>query len=102
MSTAGIEFIRNEMDWDKYDPWGSVQSARFDLAEAFWHATGLKVKDYEPSPVMVQGELEEGSRVQRLCEAMRDWKVIRFNDIYYWFRVLNRMRDLVVKAGRDY
>lgn len=101
MNTAGVEFIRNEMDWDKYDPWGSVQSARFDLAEAFWHHTGLSLGYYSPSVLLIQGEPEEQSRVSRIYGALEQG-IVSWDDIYYWDRVLDQMRDLVILAGRDY
>jgi len=101
MNTPGIEFIREEMGWDESDPWNSVQSARFDLAEAFWHFTGLKIGSFEPSCHAVRGEVEPGSRVERLYGAMRD-DLITFNSVYYWWNVLKRVYHLVIEAGRDY
>lgn len=97
MNTAGIEFIRNEMDWDKYDAWGSVQSARFDLAEAWWVATGDRLWDFE-SPNWVDFSSD---RAERLSNAM-SYGLVTEDDVLYWCRILGRMRDLVIAAGRDY
>lgn len=101
MKTPGMEFIRNEMDWDSGDAWGSVMSAQFDIAEAWWHASGLCVAQYRPSQVMVQGDFEEGSRVERLVGGIFSG-IISIKDIWYWLKVLERTQELVVKAGRAY
>lgn len=101
MKTAGIEFIRAEMDWDKYDAWGSVMNAVFDLCEAWWHSTGIIVNGYRPSVLLEQGEPENGSRVQRIYDAFKA-DIINTYDYVYWVDVLNRMRALVIQAGRDY
>lgn len=98
--TAGIEFIRNEMDWDTYDAWGSVQSASFDLAGAWFLFTGEKIMGFNPSPTYDLWSLgfDRGSR---LLGAMVDG-IIKDTDVYYWDRVLDQTRDLVILAGRDY
>lgn len=100
-STPGVEFIRNEMDWDKYDPWGCARAASFDLAEAFWHYSGLGLAGFRPSPLLEQEEMEEGSRVQRIYEGMK-LGVVELDDIWYWLKVTNRMENLIVDAGRAY
>lgn len=97
--TPGIEFIRNEMDWDKYDPWASVMSALFDLCEAWYESTGEKIDGYEPSEVDT-GEFES-ERAARLSQAF-DIKLATEDDMLYWLDVLNRMYNLVKLAGRDY
>lgn len=99
MSTAGIEFIRNEMDWDKYDPWGCVKAAQFDLCEAWWVAMGLCLEGYRPSSVVPFEFTSE--RAERLCNAI-ECAIVRFDDVQYWLKVLTRMCELVVLAGRDY
>lgn len=99
-NTAGIEFIRNEMDWDKYDVWGSLQSARFDLAEAWYLASGERLWEYHRSDLLSIGEFES-ERAERLYGAMKD-EVILCGDVSYWEDVLTRMRELVIQAGRDY
>jgi hypothetical protein len=101
--TGGIEFIRNEVSriaWDKYDPWGCVQLASFDLAGAWFLYSGEKVGGFSPSPGYDLWSLgfDRGSR---LLGAMIEG-IIAAEDVYYWDRVLDQMRDLVVKAGRDY
>ena len=96
MSTAGIEFIRNEMYWDKYDPWGSVQSPRFELAGAWWVFTGEYIEGF-----WTGGGYRMNSSAKRLNGAMNAGIIAR-EDVDYWFRVLNRMRDLVIATGRDY
>lgn len=101
MMTAGIEFIRNEMDWDKYDPWASVMNALFDVCEAWWHSTGIMVDGYRPSPMLERGQPEDGSRVERIHDAFRAG-IIDTWDFVHWVDVLNRMRDLVILAGRNY
>lgn len=99
MSTAGIEFIRNEMDWDKYDPWASVTSSIFDLCEAWWLSTGEKIPGYTPPQVEPYECLSE--RIERLSNAF-DIKLATEDDMFYWLDVLNRMYVLVQLAGRDY
>lgn len=98
--TAGIEFIRNEMDWDAHDPWGSVQSARFDLAGAWFLKTGERIMGFEPCPGYDLWSLGF-DRGTRLLGAMVDG-IIQSNDVYYWDRVLDQTYDLVKLAGRDY
>lgn len=98
--TPGIEFIRNEMDWDTHDAWGSVQAASFDLAGAWFLATGEKTDGFTPSPGYDLWSLGF-DRGLRLLEAIQG-DVIEWLDVVYWLEVLDRMRDLVVKAGRDY
>lgn len=105
--TAGIEFIRNEMDWDKYDPWGSVMSALFDVCEGWWAATGEQLNDYHPSVWLVAAKkaekitVEMGERPRRIRHAVLTG-IISEKDVQYWLKVLNRMRELVILAGRDY
>lgn len=101
IKSAGIEFVRNEMDWDRYDPWASVQSARFDLAEAFWHHTGLSLGYYSPSDLLIQGEPEQQSRVSRIYGALEQG-IVSWDDMHYWMKVTHRLRELVILAGRDY
>lgn len=98
--TAGIEFIRNETDWDTHDAWGSVQTARFDLAGAWFLKTGEKIMGFSPCPNYDLWSLGF-DRGLRLLGAMVDG-IITSSDVLYWDRVLERMRDLVIKAGRDY
>lgn len=98
-NTAGIEFIRNEMDWDKYDPYGCVMNALFDLCEAWWAATGEQISGYEPSPV--QPYICESERVERLTNAFKH-SLATESDMLHWLDVLNRMYELVMSAGRDY
>jgi hypothetical protein len=98
-STAGVEFIRNEMDWDTYDAWGSVMAAAFDLCEAWWLSTGECLSGY--TPPKVEPYVCESERVDRLSNAM-DIGMVDKGDVDYWFNVLQRMRDLVIMAGRDY
>jgi hypothetical protein len=100
IKSAGIEFIRNEMDWDRYDPWNSVQSARFDLAGAWFLKTGEKIMGFSPSPGYDLWSLGF-DRGLRLLDAMAGG-IIDADDVYYWDSVLDRMYDLVIKAGRDY
>lgn len=97
--TPGIEFIRNEMCWDKYDPWACVSAALFDLCEAWWLSTGEKIPGYEPSPV--QPYICESERVERLSNAF-DIGITTEYDMLYWLDVLNRTYGLVKLAGRDY
>lgn len=99
MMTAGIEFIRNEMGWDKYDPWASVMSALFDLCEAWWLHSGEKIAGYVPS--CVQPYQCESDRVERISNAF-DVGIATEQDMLYWLDVLNRMYNLVIDAGRDY
>lgn len=94
--TPGIEFIRNEMDWDTHDAWGSVQSARFDLAGAQFVFSGERLGEFEPGP----GYRLSG-RAKRIYGAMNDG-IIGHLDVCYWDRVLDQMYDLVKLAGRDY
>lgn len=98
--TAGIEFIRNEMDWDKYDVWGSVQCARFDLAGAWFLKTGEKIMGFSPSPGYDLWSLGF-DRGARLLGAMVDG-IVTANDVHYWDCILEKMYDLVIKAGREY
>jgi hypothetical protein len=98
--SSGIEFIRNEMDWDKHDVWGSVLAARFDLAGAWFLATGETIQEFRPSPHFDLLSLGFG-RGSRFLGAMKDG-IITADDVYYWDRVLDQARDLVIKAGRDY
>lgn len=100
IKSAGIEFIREEMDWDKYDPWGCLQSARFDLAEAWFLVSGECLWEYHRSDMLTQGEFES-ERAERLYGAMKD-EIILCGDISYWEDVLTRMRDTVIAAGRNY
>jgi hypothetical protein len=97
--TAGIEFIRNEMDWDKYDPWASVMSALFDMCEAWWLHTGEKIDGYEPAGV--QPYSCESERVARLVGAFKHG-VATEADMLHWLDVLNRMYGLVIQSGRSY
>jgi hypothetical protein len=98
-STAGVEFIRNEMDWDTYDAWASVRSAQFDLCEAWWLSTGICLSGYTPSKV--EPYVCESERVDRLSNAM-DIGLVDKGDVLYWSKVLARMEALVIQAGRDY
>lgn len=100
IKNAGIEFIRNEMDWDTHDAWGSVQAARFDLAGAWFLKTGEKISGFSPSPGYDLWSLGF-DRGLRLLDAMTVG-IIQADDVYYWDRVLDQMRDLVIAAGRDY
>lgn len=99
-NTAGIEFIRGEMDWDTHDAWGSVQGASFDLAGAWFLKTGEKIMGFSPCPGYDLWSLGF-DRGLRLLDAMTVG-IIRADDVYYWDTVLKRMRDLVIKAGREY
>lgn len=99
IKSAGIEFIRNEMDWDTYDAWASVSSSLWDLCEAWWLSTGETIKGYRPS--QVEPYVCESDRVERLSNAF-DIGLATESDMLYWLDVLNRMRDLVILAGRDY
>jgi hypothetical protein len=96
IKSAGIEFIRNEMDWDKYDAWGSVQAPRFELAGAWWVFTGESIEGFYTG-----GNYRMNRQAKRLNGAMNAGIITR-EDVDYWFTVLNRMRDLVIAAGRDY
>ena len=100
IKSAGIEFIRSEMDWDKYDAWGCVQGARFDLAGAWFLKTGEKIMGFSPSPGYDLWSLGF-DRGLTLLDAMTVG-IIEADDVYYWDSVLDRMYDLVVAAGRDY
>lgn len=107
INSPGIEFIRNEMDWDTYDAWGCVQSARFDLCEAWWAATGEQINEYHPSVFLVSaakdGTLgsEMTERAGRIGAAV--WaSIVTKDDVLYWMGVLNKMYNLVQAAGRDY
>jgi len=97
--TQGVEFVRSEMDWDTHDAWASVMSAVFDLCEAWWLSTGECMRGY--SPPKVEPYVCESDRVDRLSNAM-DIGLVDKGDVDYWFRVLERTRDLVRKAGRHY
>lgn len=98
-STAGVEFIRNEMDWDTHDAWGSVMAALFDICEAWWEATGESVAGFRPS--QVDPHEFDSMRAAQLYHAMIGG-IIDKGDVTYWIKVLDRMRDLVIKAGREY
>lgn len=96
MKTAGVEFIRNEMYWDKYDAWASVQSPRFELAGSWWVFTGESIEGFYTG-----GNYRMSRQAKRLNGAMNAGIITR-EDVDYWFTVLNRMRELVILAGRDY
>lgn len=99
-NSPGIEFIREEGDWDKYDPWASLRSLQFDIAEA-WYGYGNEcLTGYRPSP-MFQDNDWETERSERLYGAMMN-AIITRDDIEYWWRILDRMEGLIVAAGRDY
>lgn len=98
--TAGIEFIRNEMDWDKHDAWGSVQSARLDLAGAWFLKTGEKIMGFSPSHDYDLWSLGFDRGVRLLGALVTG--VIQAGDVYYWECVLERTYDQVILAGRDY
>lgn len=103
IKSDGIEFLREEfagLAWDKYDPWACVQSASFDLAGAWFLKSGEKVMGFEPCPGYDLWSLGF-DRGARLLGAMVDG-IITAEDVYYWDRVLDQTRDLVIKAGRDY
>jgi hypothetical protein len=95
-NSPGIEFIRNEMDWDTHDAWGSVQAPRFELAGAWWVHTGEYIEGFRTG-----SGYRMNSTAKRLNGAMNAGIITR-EDVDYWFRVLNRMRDLVIAAGREY
>lgn len=102
IKTGGIEFLREEfagIAWDKYDPWGCVASAEFDLAESWFLATGVRLWEYERGTPFA-GEFGS-ERSERLYGAIKDG-LITDQDVHYWYVVLDRMDDLVIKAGRDY
>jgi hypothetical protein len=101
MKTAGIEFIRNEMGYDKHEPYVSVRMAQFDLAETWYLATGHKMPTFEPSPLLDANDIEEGSRAERLFGAMRDG-LITEKDMDYWWYVLDRMEVLLILSWRAY
>lgn len=94
--SSGIEFIRNEMDWDTYDAWGSVQAARFDLAGSWFVFTGERLEGFEPGP-----GFRMNGREKRMFGAMGAG-IITSEDVDYWNLVLDRMRGLVIAAGREY
>ncbi len=103
MSTAGIEFIREEisgMAWDKYDPWACVKEAQFDIAEAWYGYADACLPGFNPTPVF-QNDDWETERSERLYGAMKDG-IISLDDVYYWWGVLDRMEGLIVAAGRSY
>lgn len=107
MKSAGVQFIRNEMDWDKYDPWGCVMDAQFALCEAWWAATGEQINEYHPSVWMVTAAkegrlgLEMNQRARRIAHGIWLGTITR-EDIDYWMKVLLRTEGMVLAAGRDY
>lgn len=98
--TAGIEFIRNEMYWDKYDPWASVMGALSDLSEAWYGFSDECLPGYRPSPLFKIDDWET-ERTARLYGAMVNG-IVTESDVTYWYQVLDRMYGLVILAGRDY
>lgn len=99
IKSDGIGFIRGWMDWDTHDVWGCVQAARFDLAEAWYVFSQQKAWGFSPCQTFSEESL--GFRGNEFLKAMRDG-LVTFRDAEYWMGVLDRMRDLVIKAGRDY
>lgn len=99
IKSAGIEFIRNEMDWDPYDAYGCVSGAMFDLAEAWYVASGDRLWEYERGTPFT-GEFGS-ERARRLYGAMV-MLIITDEDILYWSKVLSIMDELVEKAGSSY
>lgn len=103
MKSAGIEFIREEvsgMAWDKYDPWGSLRGAQFDIAEAWYGETSECLPGYTPARWFSVQDWES-ERAERLNGAM-EHEIITRDDVEYWWRILDRMEALVIAAGRDY
>lgn len=90
--TQGIEFIREECDWDTYDVWASLRSLQFDIAEAWYGYAEECLPRYRPSPSFQDNDWES-ERSGRLYGAMMD-AIIRRDDIEYWWSVLDRMEDL--------
>lgn len=99
-NTAGVEFIRNEANWDKYDAYASVRSLQYDIAEAWYGEHEECLPGYRPSQWFSVLDWQNG-RAERLNNAM-EHGIINRDDVEYWWKVLDRMEDLVKLAGRDY
>lgn len=99
--SPGIDFIRAFNEHDKYDPFGSTMAALFDLAEAWWLSEGECLPHFRPSPLLSVDTLDRESRVWFLYSAMQD-ELIMGDDVTYWYTVLNRLDDMIRRAGRNY
>jgi hypothetical protein len=91
--------IRTDMDWDTHDAWGSVQSALFDLCDAWYLAEDAILPGYRPSSLIDHESLTWRARAWRGFMEQGD---ITSDQVIYWFTVLTRMSNLVKAAGRDY
>jgi hypothetical protein len=100
IKSDGIEFIRNEVDWDTYDAYASLRSLQFDIAEAWYGYADERLAGYSPA-VGFQDNDWESERSERLYGAMMN-AIIKREDVEYWWKVLDRMEALIVKAGRTY
>jgi len=98
--SSGIEFIREEADWDTHDAWASLRSFQFDIAEAWYGYADERLPGYCPAAGF-QDDDWESDRSARLYEAMMH-EIVTRDDVEYWWSVLDRMETLVVQAGRDY
>lgn len=99
-NSPGIEFIRNEADWDTYDAYASLRSLQFDIAEAWYGYAEERLPGFVPAAGFSDREWDT-ERSARLYGAMVTTIITR-DDIEYWWRILDRMEVLVYAAGRDY
>lgn len=98
-NSAGIEFIRNEADWDSGDPYGSLRGLQFDIAEAWYASQGEILAGFRPAGGGVD---VDDTRTYRLSQAMSDEIIVTRDDVEYWWKVLDRMESLIIRAGRVY
>lgn len=99
-NSQGIEFIREEADWDTHDVWASLRSLQFDIAEAWYGSAGVCLRYYHPAAGFSDDEWDS-ERAERLYGAMEAHIITQY-DVEYWWKVLERMEALILKAGRDY
>ncbi len=91
--------IRIDMDWDTHDAWGSVQSALFDLCDAWYEASGQCLKGYRPGVLFDGDEISHRARMWAGFMGVGDFTA---SQVHYWFRALNKLQYMVKLAGRSY
>jgi hypothetical protein len=97
---TGYNLLMDEirMAWDGGDPYASGAEWRFAIAEVIYFDLGFDVEGYEPHGVTEPDPASYAVDTVRYCvENGAD-----LADLECVFEVLNRHRDWVRAAGRDY
>lgn len=95
--------IRADIDFDRYDAWGSVMGALFDLCDAWYAHCGVRAhEDYEPSMWIKERGISSLEYRSRMWAGFMRQGDITSAQVDYWVRVLVRLRDYLEANGRSY